>query len=69
MVVFTIETRSEIGILRIGSMSGGLGPRIATQMDRLLPGTASMLLFTKPMLTAFIKFRIVNILSIFISLS
>ena len=52
MEVFAVETRIVIGILRMGSISGGLGSRIATQMDILSPGAASTLLFTKPMLTA-----------------
>ena len=51
-MVFAVETRIVTGILRMGSMSGGVGSRIATQMERLPPDAASMLLFTKPMITA-----------------
>ena len=54
MEVFAVETRISIGILRMGSISGGSGSRIATQMDILPPGAASTLVFTKPMITAVI---------------
>ena len=53
VTVFVVETSISIGILRVGSISGGSGSRIATQMVRLPPGTAaSSLSFTKPMITA-----------------
>ena len=57
MEAFAVETR--IGILRVGSISGDLGSRIATQIDSLAlpPGVTATLSFTKPTLTTQIKFH------------